>query len=100
VSEPLNLIQRLLSSEAKAELLILFHKNPGLIDTLEGIARRVGRSGKVIESEIKDLLDVGILRLKKLGQSEVISLNYSKDKEVQGVISKYMEQQKASGGSL
>lgn len=99
MSEPTELIERLLSSEAKAELLILFHKNPGLIDTLEGIARRVGRSGRGIEVEIKDLLELGILRSKKLSRSEVISLNYGKDKEVQGVICRYMEQQKGSGDS-
>lgn len=97
MNEPLGLMRRLLSSETKAELLILFHKNPGLIDTREAVARRIGRSGKAIEVEIKDLLEVGILNKRKLGNAEVISLNYAKDKEIQGVICKYMEKQVVIG---
>jgi hypothetical protein len=34
------ILDRVLASESKAELLMLFHKNPGLIDTVEGVSRR------------------------------------------------------------
>ncbi len=81
---------RLLSSEVKGDLLVLFHKNPGLIDSYDGIARRIGRTSKEIETEVADLLDLGILKRKAIGKSEVIFLDHSKDREVQGTIANYI----------
>lgn len=55
------LLNRRLSSEAKAQLLLLFHKNPGLIDTIDGVARRIGRTINAIHSQEKRKLLVGHL---------------------------------------
>jgi hypothetical protein len=74
---------RFFSTEIKGDLLILFHRNPGLIDTIDAVARRIGRTSKAIEEDIKDLLAIGILRTRKIGAYEVITFNRSKDDEVQ-----------------
>ncbi len=84
------LLNRLLSSDAKAELLVLFHKNPWLVDTVEGVARRIGKSASAVETDVKDLLDLGILKLKRIGKSEVISLDSAKDKEIQETVAKHL----------
>ena len=66
------LLRRLLSSEVKAELLVLFHKNPELIDTVEGVARR-------------------ILRRRSINRSEILSLDRAKDKEIQEKTAEYIQ---------
>ncbi len=86
-----NLIKRLLSSETKGDLLTLFHRNPGLIDTMEGIALRIGKRGDAIEAEVRDLADLGMLRISKLGDYEVVSLDVKRDMEIQHAITKYLE---------
>ena len=87
---PDNLLDNLLSSGTKADLLLLFHRNPGLIDTVEGIARRLGKKGKAIETDISQLANSSILQKKKVGDSDVYFLNREKDKESQGEIADYI----------
>jgi hypothetical protein len=87
---PVNLLATLLSSGSKADLLLLFHRNPGLIDTIEGIARRMGKKGKAIESEVAELEKSSILRRKKVGNSDVYFLDREKDRQAQGEIASYI----------
>lgn len=90
MSQPEQIIQQLLSSDTKADLLTLFRKNPGLIDTLEGVARRIGRRSNSVEVEVSDLMNLGILRKKKFGSQEAIFRDEQKDKEVQEVVASYL----------
>jgi hypothetical protein len=78
--------QILFSTENKGDLLVLFHRNPGLIDTFDGVARRIGRTAKAIEGDVRDLVTIGILRTRKIGAHEVITFDASKDDEIQEVI--------------
>jgi hypothetical protein len=81
----------LLSSEARGELLVLFHRNPGLLDTIEGVARRIGRTGLSIEKDVRDLVNLGVLKTKKVGSSEVILLDQAKDREVLAAIASHIK---------
>jgi predicted transcriptional regulator len=87
---PENLLNKLLSSGTKADLLVLFHRNPGMIDTVEGIARRIGKKGDAIESDVAELEKDSILQKKKVGNSEVYFLNREKDKEAQRDVADYI----------
>lgn len=73
-----SVIERLLDSEIKAELLILFHKNPGLQETVDGIARRLGRPTAQVEKEFQDLVKLGLLK-----KTEVYSYNAPGDQDIQ-----------------
>ncbi len=73
---------KLLATESTGDLLVVFHRNPGLIDTIDGVARRIGRTGREIESDVKQLVDLGILKTRKIGNSEVIVLDRQKDREI------------------
>lgn len=76
------LTEKLIGTEIKAELLRLFHTNPGILDTVEGVARRVGRMRKDIETEILTLVELGVLRKERFGDLDIVSLNTSKDREI------------------
>jgi hypothetical protein len=82
-------LERLLTSEAKGEILTLFHKNPGLVDTLDGVSRRIGKSKEQIEEDIKDFVELGILKGTKVGKLYLISLDARKDEEIQVMIADY-----------
>ena len=77
------LSEKLIGTEIKAELLRLFHMNPGILDTVESIARRIGRLPKDVDPEISTLVELGVLRRERFGELDVVSLNVSKDREVQ-----------------
>jgi monomeric isocitrate dehydrogenase len=91
MSNPAQLFQLLFSSEIKGDLLVLFHKNPGLMDTFEGVARRIGRAGKAIDSDVRDLVTLGILRTRQVGAQEIVYFDTRKDKETQQVIVDYLK---------
>ncbi len=85
------LIEKLIGTEIKAELLRLFHMNPGILDTVDSIARRIGRMPKDVETEIGTLVELGVLRKERFGNLDVVSLNTRKDKEVQEKLAKLIE---------
>ncbi len=91
MSAPKRLFESMLSSEVKGDLLVLFHKNPGLIDSLDGVARRIGRVGTAIQADILDMVNVRILGARQLGAREIIFLDRSGDKAAQEAITEYLK---------
>ena len=82
---------KLLSSDTKADLLTLFHNNPGLVDSIEGVARRIGRTASEIEADVKDLIDLGLLVKERFGKLDAVSFNTNKDKQIQEMISNQLK---------
>jgi hypothetical protein len=85
--DEIEVMSKLLSSDVKLCILELFHNNPGLLDRLEGVALRIGRSASEIEKDVKDLLDIGVLVNKRIGNSEVICFDVKREGEIQELIS-------------
>jgi KaiC/GvpD/RAD55 family RecA-like ATPase len=77
------LLERLIGSETKAELLMYFHDNPDSTDTVEGIAAKIKRLPKEIERDVSDLVELGLLQ-----EVRVISFSKDRDQELQKEISK------------
>jgi len=57
-----DLLEKLIGSETKAELLMYFHDNPDTTDTVEGIAAKIRLSPKEIERDVSDLVELGLLQ--------------------------------------
>ena len=89
------LVARLLASEVRGDILALFHRNPGIIDTLEGVALRIGKRAESIEEDIKDFVDLGILRARRIGNSKVFSLNRERDRETQQLLAEHVKNSSA-----
>jgi biotin operon repressor len=83
------LAERLLSSETKVELLTLFQRNPGLFDSTEGVALRIGKSSESIKGDVEDLIKLGILESRKLGAKEILQLDRRREREVQDVLERH-----------
>ncbi len=81
----------LLATETRADLVSIFRKNPGLIDSAEGIARRVGRNGGAIQADLQELVKLGILKTRRFGDNEVISLDRARDKTIQNEVGEYLQ---------
>src|SRR5881398_3857239 len=86
-----DLLEKLIGSETKAELLMYFHDNPDTTDTVEGIAAKIRRSPKEIERDVSDLVELGLLQ-----EVRVISFSKDRDQELQKEIS----QRLVSAGSF
>ncbi len=62
---------------------MFFHENPETIDSVEGIAKKIRRSPREIETDLSDLVDLGILN-----EERTLSFNKLRDLELQREISK------------
>jgi GTP-sensing pleiotropic transcriptional regulator CodY len=69
--------------EAREEVLILFQKNPGLIDCADGLARRIGRTAHEIQADLEDLLSAGVLSTRSVGSYRLIFLDRTKVADAQ-----------------
>ncbi len=78
-----DLLEKLIGSETKAELLMYFHDNPNATDTVEGIAGKIRRKPQEIERDISDLVELGLLQ-----EVRVVSFNKDRDQELQREISR------------
>ena len=85
------ILSTLLASEVRGDLLILFHKNPGLIDTVDGIARRIGRTTITVISDLRELLLLGILKQRRIGTSEVVFLDRARDREILELVANHLK---------
>jgi hypothetical protein len=80
----------LLASEVRADIVALFHRNPGIIDTAEGIGRRIGLVPGMVLSDLEKLCGIGMITKKKFGSQEVFFLNRAKDEEIQKSIAAHL----------
>jgi len=76
-------ISKLLGSDVKLEILALFHENPELVDRIDGLSRRIGRDAGEIQAEVKDLIDIGVLRTGAVESSEVNVIYYDQKNDAQ-----------------
>jgi len=91
----MKLFERLLDTDAKADLLTLFHNNSNLSETSDGLARRIGRNPAEVHRELDDLVELGILR-----KVEMYSFGVDRDKEIQDAISKQLALGEISDGQV
>jgi len=80
-----DLLEKLIGSETKAELLMYFHDNPDSSETLEIIATKLRRKTQDIEHDISDLVELGLLQ-----EVRTISFNKERDQELQREISQQL----------
>ena len=70
----LELIHHKVNSFIKWDIVRFFHDNPHTTDTAEGIARYTGRDMMIVEPELDQLADSGVLETTALGDMTVYTL--------------------------
>lgn len=80
--EVLEFLKTTVNTFIKWDLVLFFYENPNTADTVDNIARYIGRDAEVIETELADLANVGVLDRHETGSLTVFSLtNDSKVRE-------------------
>jgi len=84
------ILDKILSSNAKADLLMLFNENPKLEDRTEGIAKRIGKTAVQIDSDLQDLVEVGLLSREKVRGSEIIRYDRRRAAVIRKILTSYI----------
>jgi hypothetical protein len=83
-------IERLLSAHlndlVKLELALFFQRNPGCVDHVEGIARRVRRDPREVEGALCALADGGVLSRFELGGGKYVLYGFTSDPEMRSLL--------------
>lgn len=99
-SSSMEIINTILSSVTTVDLMKLFQKNPNLIDTMDGVARRIGQTASQVENDIGKLIDLGILVKIPSGKETVLVLDRKRAKEIDLKIESMLGwQQQRDGGA-
>ena len=85
-AQRIRLFEKLISTETKAELLILFHTYPHLVASLDELAGRLGRPSKEIRKDIDEFVRMGLIN-----ENPVYSFNRERDRELQNSISRQLQ---------
>lgn len=77
--------EELVDSEGKIALLMLFHRNPNEIGTLERLAKRIGINPTEIKRDIEDLMRIGLLT-----ESKVYSFDQGRAARIEQTLSHHL----------
>lgn len=83
-----------MDSPLKVQIVSFYHRNPGMIETVEGLAQRIGSDPERVRKTVADHLKLGFLHERNLGSVKVIVYDPSSEKRLQD----YVAQQVKSRG--
>jgi hypothetical protein len=93
LSTSIEIVNAILSSVNTVELMKLFQKNPNLIDTMEGVAKRIGQSSSQVENDVNKLVDLGVLVKVPSGKATILVLDKKRAKEIDSKIESMLGRQ-------
>jgi hypothetical protein len=86
--EVLEFLKTTVNSFIKWDLVIFFFENPHTTDTIDNIARYIGRDAAVITPDLEDLVQAGVLEQHASGTLTVYSL--TKDTQIREKIKHFV----------
>ncbi len=81
--ELLEMVQSAINSFIKWDLARFFYENPNTTDSIENIARYLGRNAAAVEPELKELVESGYMEERQLGPVAAYSLSSDPDRRQQ-----------------
>ncbi|MHB8633458.1 MAG: hypothetical protein ACYDBQ_05740 [Thermoplasmatota archaeon] len=75
-----------MASDLKVQVLVFFHDNPGVIETVEGLARRLGVPLEDLEKEIQGQVALGLLQERQADRMKVLVFDRKREAELQKAI--------------
>jgi len=85
----ISFIQQKVNSFVKWEILRFLRENPEVADTHEGMARFIGCRPDLIDGELREMAEAGLLEVRAVGEQSVYSL--TNDAEVLVMIDSFLK---------
>lgn len=73
-------------SSLKIQVIVFFHENPGVIETVEGLARRIGTNAEAIRKEVADHVSLGFLRERGVGTKTVLVYDPARENDIRAYV--------------
>ena len=86
------------ASDLKVQALVFFHDNPGVIETVEGLAKRLGVNVDALRKEIAGHIALGLLQERKANGFKVLIFDRKREGDVQKAIEEHFRKLAAQKG--
>lgn len=73
-------------SDLKAQVIVFYQNNPGVIETIDGLARRLGTNVDKLRHDIAAHIQLGFLHEKKVGDKVVLVYDRQQHKAIEDFI--------------
>jgi hypothetical protein len=77
------------ATDLKVQVLVFYHDNPGVIETMQGLATRLGTNVDALRKEIAGHLSLGLIQERKAGEHTILVFDRKREDEVQKAIEKH-----------
>ncbi len=85
------------ASDLKVQVLVFFHDNPGVIETMEGLAKRLGTSVEGLRKEIAGHIALGLIKEQKANGYTLLVFDRRREGDVQKAIAEHLRKLSAQG---
>ncbi|MDP3014631.1 MAG: hypothetical protein Q8M92_10330 [Candidatus Subteraquimicrobiales bacterium] len=82
-------LKNVVNSMAKLDLVIFFYNNPHTIDTVDGLAARIGRRVERIGKDIEELSEAEVVE--KRIQGDLVLYSFSSNPESYALVGKFLK---------
>jgi hypothetical protein len=90
------------ATDLKVQVLVFYHDNPGVMETVEGLALRLGTNVEALRKDIAGHVSLGLIQEKKAGPLSILVFDRKREGEVQAAIEAHIRalsaKAKAAGG--
>ena len=83
-----------MDSPLKVQIVSFYHQNPGIIETVEGLARRMGSDPEVMRRIVADHVKIGFLRQRSLGSAKVLLFDRQGEQKLQEYVSRSVRERR------
>jgi hypothetical protein len=67
-------------------VVVFFNNNPGIIETMEGLARRLGTTVEALRRDLADHISLGLLHERRVGDKTVLIYDRSRRGELEKLV--------------
>jgi len=87
------------ATDLKVQVLVFYHDNPGVLETVQGLATRLGTNEEALRKEIAGHLALGLIKEKKAGKHTILVFDRQREGEVQKAIEQHFRDLAARRGT-
>lgn len=77
-------------TDLKAQVIVFYQNNPGVIETVEGLARRLGTNEEQLRKDIAAHIQLGFIKERKVGEQIVLVYDRDQHKRIEEFIAEEM----------
>lgn len=82
----MKIMEMWMDTESKVRVLVFFRENPGVIETMDGLAERLAIPSETLQAEVRDYVQLGLLREREVGDKVLYVFDRARNSEIEEMV--------------